>query len=85
MSGQKYSVVDESRWIEGYIVVALSPTFLLSYQFASMKLPEKRNVPNPLGSFKINIFNSIMDTANISFSERFTPATQDLLQDLSCL
>ena len=48
-------------------------------------MPEKRNNPNLIGTYKTQVFNAIMDTAIVSFRDRFTPETQDLLHDLSCL
>ena len=35
------------------------------------KLPQKRNNPNPLGKFKVDVYNVVMDTVGTSFNNRF--------------
>lgn len=46
---------------------------------------EKRLRPNPIGWYKINVYNNVMDTAVSSFDNRFTEETTALLVDLSFL
>ena len=46
---------------------------------------KKRLNPNPLGSFKIDVFNVIMDTCITSFQRRFNPEAQGMLADLTLL
>ena len=48
-------------------------------------MPEKRNNPNLIGTYKTQVFNAIMDTAIVSFRDRFTPETQDVLHSLHSL
>ena len=51
----------------------------------STMFEEKRLRPNPIGWYKINVYNNVMDTAVSSFDNRFTEETTALLVDLSFL
>ena len=53
--------------------------------FVQDEFPQKRNVANPLGTYRVEVFNVIMDTCMTSFDTRFSPEAQDMLQDLSLL
>ena len=53
--------------------------------FVQDELPPKRNYPNPLGNYRTNVFNVIMDTCVTSYDRRFSPEQQDMLQDLALL
>ena len=51
--------------------------------FVQSQLPQKRNDDNPLGTYRVDVFNRVMDTCVSSFNTRFNPESQDMLQDLA--
>ena len=49
------------------------------------ELPKKRLQPNPLGSYRIDVFDLIMDTCVTSFQKRFDPDAQGMMANLALL
>ena len=49
------------------------------------KFEKKRSRPNPVGWYKVNVYNAILDTSVNSFGDRFTEETTGLMVDLSFL
>ena len=47
------------------------------------ELPKKRLEPNPLGTYRVDVFNVITDMCVSSLKQRYTPETLRMLKDLS--